>query len=42
MDLAALDAELKDFNYGDLDKMDINDKDDDDEEDGEVSDKVSV
>ena len=42
MDLAALDAELKDFSYGDLDKMDINDKDDDDQEDGEVSDEVSV
>jgi hypothetical protein len=37
MDLAAIDAELKNFNYGDLDQMDI-------KEDGEVSvtDEISV
>jgi hypothetical protein len=37
MDLAAIDAELKNFNYGDLDQMDI-------KEDGEISvtDEISV
>jgi len=43
VDLAAIDKELKDFNYGDLDKMDINEEADE-KEDGEVEidDEVSV
>ena len=45
MDLAAIDAELKEFNYGDLDKMDIADDANEDKEDGEldsIKDEVSV
>ena len=45
MDLAAIDAELKEFNYGDLDKLDIKDDANEEMEDGEVasiSDEVSV
>ena len=45
MDLAALDAELKEFNYGDLDKMDIKDDATSEKEDGEmdsIEDEVSV
>jgi hypothetical protein len=45
VDLAAIDQELKDFNYGDLDQMDIVDGADEEKEDGEVdsiSDEVSV
>ena len=45
MDLAAIDAELKEFNYGDLDKMDIADDASEDKEDGEldsIKDEVSV
>ena len=45
LDLAAIDKELKDFNYGDLDQMDIVDGADEEKEDGEVdsiSDEVSV
>jgi hypothetical protein len=45
MDLAALDAELKEFNYGDLDQMDIKDDATSEKEDGEldsIEDEVSV
>ena len=49
-ELCALDAELKDFNYEDLDKMDLNGESKDEKEEGEVdlsaseefSDEVSV
>jgi len=49
-ELCALDAELKDFNYEDLDKMDLNGESEDKKEEGEVdlsaseevSDEVSV
>jgi len=49
-ELCALDAELKDFNYEDLDKMDLKGESEDEKEEGEmdlsaseeVSDKVSV
>ena len=49
-ELATFEAELKDFNYGDLEQLDLNDESDDEKEDGEmdvsvtdeVSDEVSV
>ena len=49
-ELCALEAELKDFNYGDLDQLDIKDDADDDKEDGEmdisiaeeINDEISV
>jgi len=49
-ELCALDAELKDFNYEDLDKMDLNGEADEEKEDGElnvsmsdeISDEVTV
>jgi len=44
-ELCALNAELKEFNYEDLDKMDCNGKSDEEKEDGEVdvsmSDEIS-
>jgi len=44
--LATFDAELKDFNYGDLKQLEIKDGSDDEKEDGEmdisVSDEISV
>jgi len=44
-ELCALDAELKDFNYEDLDKMDLNGEVDEEKEDGELdismSDEIS-
>jgi len=49
-ELCALDAELKDFNYEDLDKMDLKGESEDEKEEGEmdlsaseeISDEVSV
>jgi len=49
-ELCALDAELKDFNYEDLDKMDLNGEANEEKEDGEldismsdeISDEVTV
>jgi len=49
-ELCALDAELKDFNYEDMDKMDLKGESEDEQEEGEidlstseeVSDEVSV
>jgi len=35
-ELCALDAELKDFNYEDLDKMDLKGESDKEKEDGEL------
>jgi len=48
--LNSFDAELKDFNYGDLEQLDLKEGSDDEKEDGEmdisitdeVSDEVSV
>ena len=43
-ELLALDAELKDFNYSDLDKLELKDESNEEKKEGEmdVSDEVSV